>query len=147
MRLSQAIARPIRVAEEIRFQQLRQSPHCLGALPGTGRAPRYVATRESERLAWLSFSAAALKCGARDRWIGRDFRHRYDRLNLIANHSRRLIPPRRHHQNPASKALSLCQRRIQTDWAEGFGYSPPLPETLVGPTRRVGTIYRAADWR
>jgi hypothetical protein len=68
----------------------------------------------------LSFSAAALKCGARDRWIGWDFRHQYDRLHLIANNSRFLILPRHHHQNLASKVLSLCHRRINSGWAQSL---------------------------
>jgi len=124
-----------------------QSHHYLGALPKIGNTLWYVATREDKWLALLSFSAAALKCGARDRWIGWDFRHQYDRLNLIANNSRFLILPRHHHNNLASKVLSLCQRRIQADWMERFGYPLVLLETFVDPTRFVGTIYRASNWR
>ncbi len=147
MHLSQVIARPIQASEEIHFLRLMQSYHYLGAIPKIGHTLRYVATCESEWLALLSFSAAALKCGARDRWIGWDFRHQYDRLNLIANNSRCLILPRHHYKNLASKVLSLCQRRIQADWVERFGYSLLLLETFVDPTRFVGTIYQAANWR
>ncbi|NNF96220.1 MAG: DUF4338 domain-containing protein [Halobacteria archaeon] len=124
-----------------------QSHHYLGALPKIGNTLWYVASREDEWLALLSFSAAALKCGARDRWIGWDFRHQYDRLNLIANNSRFLILPCHHHKNLASKVLSLCQRRIQADWVEHFGYPLLLLEIFVDSTRFVGTIYRAANWR
>ena len=63
----------------------------LGSLPKIGNTVCYVALWEDEWLALLSFSAAALKCGARDRWIGWDYRHQFDRLNLIANYSRFLI--------------------------------------------------------
>lgn len=124
-----------------------QSHHYLGSLPKIGNTVWYVATWEGEWLALLSFSAAALKCGARDRWIDWGFRHQYDRLNLIANNSRFLILPQHHHKNLASRVLSLCQRRIQTDWVERFGYPLLLLETFVDPTRFVGTIYRAANWR
>ena len=147
MRLSQVSTRPVQIAEEARFQALMQSHHYLGALPKIGNTLWYVATWEGEWLALLSFSAAALKCGARDRWIGWDFRHQYDRLNLIANNSRFLILPSCHHRNLASRVLSLCQRRIQADWVERFGYPLLLLETFVDPTRFVGTIYRAANWR
>jgi len=41
----------------------------------------------------LSFSASALKYAARDRWIGLDLHHQYDRLKLIVNNSRFLILP------------------------------------------------------
>ena len=101
MHLHEVIVRPVNTSEEPRFQQLIQSHHYLGALPKIGNTLWYVATREDEWLALLSFSAAALKCGARDRWVGWDFRHQYDRLNLIANNSRFLILPRHHHKNLA----------------------------------------------
>lgn len=147
MDLHQVIVQPVHTSEEPRFQQLMQSHHYLGALPKIGNTVWYVATWEDEWLALLSFSAAALKCGARDRWIGWDFRHQYDRLNLIANNSRFLILPRQHHKNLASKVLSLCQRRIQADWVERFGYPLLLLETFVDPSRFAGTLYRAANWR
>jgi hypothetical protein len=66
---------------------------------------------------------------------------------LIANNSRFLILPRCHHRNLASRVLSLCQRRIQADWVERFGYPLLLLETFVDPTRFLGTIYRAANWQ
>ncbi|WP_370867374.1 Druantia anti-phage system protein DruA [Nitrosomonas sp.] len=52
------------------------------------------------RLALLSFSAPALKCSARDEWIGWSCCHQYDRLNLVANNSRFLI--RRRDPRPRS---------------------------------------------
>jgi len=42
----------------------------------------------------LSFSASALKCAARDRWIGWSFRQQYARLKLVVNNSRFLILPK-----------------------------------------------------
>lgn len=95
----------------------------------------------------LVFSDAALKCGVRDHWIGWDFRYQYDRLNLLANNSRFLILPDSHYKNSASKVLSLCQRRIQQDWINRFGYPLLLLETFVDPTRFNGTIYKTANWR
>jgi len=124
-----------------------QAHHYLGALPKIGNTLWYVATWEDEWLALVSFSAAALKCRARDGWIGWDFRLQYGRLNLIANNSRFLILPHCHHRNLASRVLSLCQRRIQADWVAHFGFPVLLLETFVDPTRFVGTIYRAANWR
>ncbi|MCP4946012.1 MAG: ISAs1 family transposase [Aestuariibacter sp.] len=146
MRLQEVIVRPAQASEESRFREGMQSHHYLGALPKIGNTLWYVATWEDEWVALLSFSAAALKCGARDRWIGWDFRRQYDRLHLIANNSRFLILPHHHHKNLASRILSLCQRRIQRDWTERFGYPVLLLETFVDPTRFVGTIYQAANW-
>jgi len=95
LHLAEVTVRPLQASEEARYQELMQSHHYLGALPKIGNTLWYVATWEGEWLALLSFSAAALKCGVRDRWIGWDYRHQYDRLNLIANNSRFLILPHR----------------------------------------------------
>jgi hypothetical protein len=147
LRLSHVVVRAVHRSEQARFQALMQAHHYLGALPKIGNTLWYVATWEDEWLALVSFSAAALKCSARDGWIGWDFRLQYGRLNLIANNSRFLILPHCHHRNLASRVLSLCQRRIQADWVAHFGFPVLLLETFVDPTRFVGTIYRAANWR
>jgi hypothetical protein len=123
-----------------------QRHHYLGALPKIGHTIWYIATVEDQWLALLSFSAPALKCYARDEWIGWDYRHQYDRLNLVANNSRFLILPRHHHKNLASQILSHCKRRIQQDWLKCFGYPLLLLETFVDPDRYHGTIYRASNW-
>ena len=146
MPLPAVTVRRIHSAEEKRFQELMQSHHYLGALPKIGNTIWYVAVNEEEWLALLSFSASALKCSARDQWIGWKYRHQYDRLHLVANNSRFLILPQHHYKNLASKILSLTKRRIQQDWKECFGYPLLMLETFVDPTRFVGTIYRAANW-
>jgi len=137
---------PVQPAHEHTFQQLMQAHHYLGALPKIGNTLWYIATVEDQWLALLSFSAPALKCSARDQWIGWSYRHQYDRLNLVANNSRFLILPSCHHKNLASQILSRCQRRIQQDWLDRFGYPLLLLETFVDPDRYHGTIYRASNW-
>jgi hypothetical protein len=69
----------------------------------------------------------------RGAWIGWDFRHHYDRLHLIANNSRFLIPPEHHVPNLASRVLALSERRLVGDWRERFGYPLVLLETFVDP--------------
>ncbi len=147
MKLSQIIVRPVHRAEESQYQELMQSYHYLGALPKIGNTIWYVAVDNDEWVALISYSAAALKCGVRDHWIGWGFRHQYDRLHLVANNSRFLILPQHHHMNLASKILSLCKRRIQDDWVNRFGYPLLLMETFVDPSRFIGTIYQAANWK
>lgn len=147
MKLSQIEFRPVFPAEETLFQQIMQTHHYLGSLPKIGNTIWYVATCSDEWVALLSFSAAALKCGVRENWIGWSFRHQYDRLPLIANNSRFLILPQHHQKNLASKILSLCKKRIQQDWLNKFGYPLLLMETFVDPSRFVGTIYKAANWQ
>lgn len=122
--------------------------HYLGYLPKIGQTLWYVATYEDQWIALLTFSAAAWKCAVRDQWIGWDFHHQYDydRLTLIANNSRFLILPDWHYRNLGSKILSLCQKRLCTDWQKHFGHRLLLLETFVDPQRFVGTVYAAANW-
>ena len=147
MNLSQIVVRPVEPVEESRFQGLMQQYHYLGSLPKIGKTIWYVTTCNNEWLGLLSFTAAALKCGARDRWIGWGHRLQYDRLHLVANNSRFLILPNCHHKNLATKILSLCKRRIQADWQDRFGFPLLLMESFVDPSRFVGTIYYAANWK
>ena len=83
--LAQIHIHNIRQSEERRFQGLMQKHHYLGALPKISETLWYVATFRNQWVALLSFSAPALKCSPRDRWIGWDFRHQYDRLKLLTN--------------------------------------------------------------
>ena len=140
MGLCEVVVRPIRSFEEFRYQDLMQQHHYLGSLPKIGETLWYVATWREEWVALLSFSAAALKCAARDRWIGWDFRHQYGRLQLLVNNSRFLILPGWQVPNLGSRILSLCQRRLSSRWEETFGHPVVLLETFVDPQRfRVGS--------
>lgn len=66
MDLSQVVARTVQHTEENRFQKLMGAHHYLGALPKISNTIWYIATWNDEWIALTSFSAAALKCGARD---------------------------------------------------------------------------------
>jgi hypothetical protein len=139
--------RPVERCEEGLYQELMQAHHYLGALPKIGETLWYVASYHGAWVALLSFSAAAWKCAVRDRWIGWDFRHRYDRLKLVANNSRFVILPDWHRPNLGSKVLSLCARRLAGDWQARFGHPLLLLETFVDSARFRGTVYQAANWR
>ncbi len=138
--------RPVEQSEEERYQAQMARHHYLGALAKIGETIWYVATCGDQWVAQLSVSAAALKCGVRDRWIGWDFRTQYGRLKLIANNSRFLILPDWHRPNIGSRVLSLTERRIASDWQERFGHPLLLLETFVDPRRFHGGVYRAANW-
>jgi len=144
--LSELVVRPVERSEEERYQQGLAEHHYLGALPKIGETIWYVATWRGEWVAQLSMSAAALKCGVRDAWIGWDFRTQYGRLNLIANNSRFLILPNGHRPNVGSRVLGLLGRRLGADWQSRFGHPLLLLETFVDPARFQGTVYRAANW-
>lgn len=138
--------RPVERGEEARYQEQLAQHHYLGPLPKIGETVWYVATWREQWVAQLSMSAAALKCGARDRWIGWDFRSQYGRLKLIVNNSRFLILPDWHRPNVGSRVLSLLERRIGADWQIRFGHPLLLLETFVDPRRFHGGVYRAANW-
>jgi Domain of unknown function (DUF4338)/DDE_Tnp_1-associated len=144
--LNRICVRPASEAEEPRYRELMAQHHYLGDLAKIGHTLWYVATYEQEWVALLSFSASALKCAARDKWIGWDFRHQYGRLKLIANNSRFLILPDWHRPNLGTKVLALCQRRIGADWLARFNQPLLLLETFVDTARYRGTVYRAGNW-
>lgn len=144
--LYEVIVRPVRSCEEPRYQALMQEHHYLGSLPKISETLWYIATWREEWVALLSFSASALKCAARDRWIGWDLRQRYSRLKLVVNNSRFLLLPSGHVPNLGSRVLALCQRRLASDWEATFGHGVVLLETFVDPQRFRGTVYRAANW-
>jgi hypothetical protein len=146
LNLKEILIRPVRPSEEQRYQELMQEHHYLGALPKISETLWYVALWRDQWVALLSFSASALKCAARDRWIGWNFRHQYDRLKLIVNNSRFLILPDWHFPNLGSRILSLCQKRLNPDWQQIFGHPLVLLETFVDPQRFYGTVYKAANW-
>jgi len=144
--LTEIRVRPLHRSEEARYQEQLARHHYLGDVPKIGETVWYVATWHDQWVAQLSMSAAALKCGARDRWIGWDFRSQYGRLKLIANNSRFLILPEWHRPNVGSRVLSLLERRIGADWQARFGHPLLLLETFVDPRRFHGGVYRAANW-
>ncbi len=144
--LKEIVVRQVRREEEARYQDLMQAHHYLGSVPKIGETLWYVATWREEWIALLGFSAAALKCAARDRWIGWRYRHQFDRLKLLANNSRFLILPHWHRPNLASRTLALCARRLVADWQRAFGHPLVLLETFVDPRRHRGTLYQASNW-
>ena len=144
--LSEVQVRPVERSEEARYQAQMERHHYLGALAKIGETAWYVATWREHWVAQLSLSAAALKCGVRDRWIGWDFRSQYGRLKLIANNSRFLILPEWQRPNVGSRVLALTERRVVADWQTRFGHPLLLLETFVDPRRFHGGVYRAANW-
>lgn len=144
--LSEIIVRPIERAEEPRYRAQMAAHHYLESSPKIGETLWYVATWRGRWLAQISFSAAALKCGVRDEWIGWDFRTQFDRLKLIANNSRFLILPAGRYPNVGSRVLALVARRVARDWPQRFGHRLLLLETFVDPKRFHGGVYRGANW-
>ena len=147
MQLAQITVRPIVKQEESKYEQLLETHHYLGAIAKIGETLWYVATYETQWLALISFSGAALKCSARDRWIGWSYRHQTGRLKLLTNNSRFLLLPTVFDKNLGSRVLSLCLKRLSADWLEKYGHPILLVETFVDPERFHGGVYRASNWQ
>jgi len=146
MHLDQLVVRPVIKPEEPRHVQLLEAHHYLGACPKIGETLWYVATYQEQWVALLSFSAAALKCAARDQWIGWSYRHQTGRLKLLTNNTRFLILPGWPTKNLGSRLLSLCLKRLSRDWQQKYHHPILLVETFVDPTRYHGGVYRASNW-
>jgi hypothetical protein len=122
--------------------------HYLGAGPLCGAQIRYLIKSSSYGwLGGLSFSAAAWRVNARDRWIGWSDGARREHLSLVVCNSRFLINPVVRVPHLASHVLSRCVKRLDLDWEERYGYKPVLLETYVEQGRFAGTCYRAANWQ
>jgi hypothetical protein len=120
--------------------------HYLGFQGWVGESLRYVAEWEGRWVALVGWCAAALKCAARDRWIGWPEVLQRQRLALIVNNARFLILPGPRVANLASRVLGLTLKRLSRDWQQVHGHPVFLAESFVDPQRFSGTCYRAAGW-
>jgi Domain of unknown function (DUF4338)/Transposase Tn5 dimerisation domain/Transposase DNA-binding len=123
-----------------------QAHHPLGAGPLCGAQLRYLVASAAGVLGGLSFSAAAWRLAARDRWIGWDEPTRRAGLTKVVANSRFLILPTVKVPNLASHVLSLAMSRLAGDWQTRYGTTPVLVETFVDGMRYRATCYRAANW-
>jgi len=85
--------RPVTASERSRWDSLMERHHYLGFNCLIGESLRYVAVHRARWLALLGWGAAALKCKARDQWIGWTPALKLQCLALVANNSRFLILP------------------------------------------------------
>ena len=145
--VASVIVRPVRYEERARWRQLMNAHHYLGFRPIVGESLWYVATSAEQWVALLGWGAAALKCGARDAWIGWTPSLKFHRLHLIANNARFLILPEWHLPNLASRVLALNLQRLSQDWERYYGHPILLVETFVDASRFGGTCYLAAGWQ
>lgn len=144
--LNSVEVRPILPEEKNRWDELMAAHHYLGFGNLIGEGIRYVAVYQGYWLALLGWASAALRCGARDKWIGWSSSFREQRLFLVANNVRFLILPSVQVPNLASKILSLNIKRLSGDWQEYFNHPIVLAETFVDPRYFFGTCYQAAGW-
>ena len=128
------------------WSELIEREHPRGAACHVGAQVRYLLLSEHGILGAIGFAAAALSLADRDRFIGWDADLRQACLHRLANLSRFLIRREVHCRNLASKALSLCLRRLPADFRDRYGYAPVLLETFVERDLYRGTCFLAANW-
>ncbi len=141
---------PIKRGDRVQSRQwhaMMNRYHYLGSGPLCGVQIRYfINSKHYGILGDLSFSAAAWRLSARDRWIGWDDVTRQQNLNQIVNNSRFLILPQINVKNLASHVLVLAAKQLPIDWQDQYAIEPVLLETFVEQQRFQGTCYRAANW-
>jgi len=129
------------------FDHLLARHHYLGYAYPVGANVRYLARgRDGRVLACAVWASAALKVGARDRWLGWTPAQRLAGLARVANNTRFLILPWVRMPHLASHLLALMTRRLAADWRQRTGHPLALVESFVDETRFRGTCYRAANW-
>lgn len=138
--------RPVEHHERESWHELLARHHYLGAPALVGKSLLHVATLGERWVALLGWSSPALKCAARDHWIGWLSVIQWQRLQFLANNTRFLILPEFHLPNLASRVLGLSCQRLGNDWQRLHGHPVLLAETFVDPSRFAGTSYKAAGW-
>ena len=133
---------------QVLFETLLHRYHYLGYRSTVGENLQYLVSEGQQRpLACVLFGAAAWQCADRDHYIGWDAATRAQRLYLIANNTRFLIPAWVRVPHLASHVLSRVAQRLSGDWQAKYGHPIYLLESFVQRDRFAGICYRAANWR
>ena len=139
--------RMIDAEERERFNELLKERHYLKSCLIGGKSLRYVAELDGEWLGLITFSSPALCIKPRDKWIGWSRRQKSRRLKFVVNNSRFLIlAERKSYPNLASRVLSLCLKRLSSDWEVAWGHPVVLVESFVDESQYRGTCYKACGF-
>jgi hypothetical protein len=99
-----------------------------------------------ELVAVLCWAGAAKRLKDRDTWIGWDAVTCANRLKLVVQLRRFLVPERLRRPNLASQCLGLALRQLQDEWQQQHGYRPLLAESFHDPAIHQGTLYKVTNW-
>jgi hypothetical protein len=132
--------------ERQRFDALLEAEHFLGPRFPAGDRLYQVAEQDGQWVGLLLWCAPALHLKDRDVWIGWDPLTRAQRLKLIVNQARFLIPEAARRPNLASQILAAATAALSDQWLAHCGYAPLLAETFTDPEAHAGTCYKAAGW-
>ena len=139
----------ISLQEKSKWNQLVRKHHYLKSADLVGEQLRYAVTDAKGRwLALLGWSAAALHLKARDQSIEWSREQRERRLHLLAQNSRFVIlVDREQLPNLASRAMSLCLKRLSQDWQKQYGHPIVMVESFVDRQIFRATAYKASGWQ
>ena len=131
-----------------KWWRLARKHHYLKGTTLVGEQLYYVVSdADGTWVALLAWSAAALHLKARDESIEWSSAQREGRLHLLAQHSRFVVLADRHRfPNLASRAMSLCLKRLSVDWRQAYGHPILLVESFVDRQLFEGTAYKASGW-
>lgn len=129
------------------FEALLHQHHYLSHRGTVGENLQYlVCDGRGRPLACVLFGAAAWQCADRDRYVGWDTPTRWQRLHLLTNNTRFLIPAWVRVRHLASHVLRRIAQGLSRHWQNKYGHPIYLLETFVERDRFVGTSYQAANW-
>jgi hypothetical protein len=94
----------------------------------------------------LCWAGAAKRLKDRDTWIGWDAVTCANRLKLVVQLRRFVIPQEARRPNLASQCLGLALRQLPDAWQEKYGYRPLLAESFHDPVIHQGTLYKVTNW-
>jgi hypothetical protein len=147
---SSAASLRIRTAETPADWQIAHSlldeEHLLGAGREAGDRLCQFVLEEDEIVAVLIWCAAAWHLQDRDTIIGWDPVTRSQRLKLVVQLRRFLVPDKSRRPNLASQCLGLALRELPAQWHAEHGYRPLLAESFSDPESHHGTVYKVTNW-
>ena len=97
-------------------------------------------------VAVLCWAGAAKRLKDRDTWIGWDAVTCANRLKLVVQLRRFLVPAQSRRPNLASQCLGLALRQLPDAWQEKHGFRPLLAESFHDPAVHQGTLYKVTNW-
>jgi hypothetical protein len=125
---------------------LLDDEHLLGAGREAGDRLCQFILREDEIVAVLVWCAAAWHLQDRDTIIGWDPVTRSQRLKLVVQLRRFLVPNKSSRPNLASQCLGLGLRELPASWHAEHGYRPLMAESFSDPESHHGTVYKVTNW-
>jgi hypothetical protein len=147
---SSAVPQHIRIAQTPADWHLAHSlleqEHLLGAGREAGDRLCQFVLEEDRIVAVLIWCAAAWHIQDRDTMIGWDPVTRSQRLKLVVQLRRFLVPEKTRRPNLASQCLGFALRELPGAWHAEHGYRPLIAESFSDPESHHGTVYKVTNW-